>query len=134
MKSSKVLLVAAALGATFVAAVSAASPVPYLRSAVAGNRHVVVIYSLGDLTPGRILVATRAQRLPSGKFVTANIRLSEPLTGKKIASGLRMRTRHALPPGRYYVQVSGVVVGLDCTPHKPCQSDWSNVRRVQVRR
>ena len=134
MKSSQVLLAAAALSAAFVTAVSAASRVPYLRSAVSSSRHVVVIYALGDLTPGRILVATRAQSLPNGKFVKANIRLNEPLTGKKIASGLRMRTRHALPPGRYYVQVSGVVVGLDCTPHKPCQSDWSNVRRVQVRR
>ncbi len=130
MKSSQVLLAAAALGAAFVTSVSAASSVPNLRSAVARNRHVVVVYSLGDLMPGRILVATRAQTAPNGKLLKANVRLNEQLTGTKVANGYRMRTRHTLGTGRYYVQVSGVVVGLDCTPKKPCKTDWSNVRRV----
>ena len=134
MKSSQVLLAAAVLGAAFVTTVSAASPVPYLRSALARTKHVVVVYTLGDLTPGRILVATRAGTERDGKFVRANIRVSEPLTGTKTATGFRMRTRHALRPGRYYVQVSGVVVGLDCTPQKPCKTDWSNIRRVVVGR
>ena len=133
MKSSQVLLAAAALGAAFVTTVSAASSVPNLRSAVARNRHVVVVYSLGDLMPGRILVATRAQTAPNGKLLKANVRLNEQLTGTKVANGYRMRTRHTLGTGRYYVQVSGVVVGLDCTPKKPCQTDWSNVRRVDVK-
>ena len=130
MKSSQVLLAAAALGAAFVTTVSAASSVPNLRSAVARNRHVVVVYSLGDLMPGRILVATRAQTAPNGKLLKANVRLNEQLTGTKVANGYRIRTRHTLGTGRYYVQVSGVVVGLDCTPKKPCKTDWSNVRRV----
>jgi hypothetical protein len=130
MKSSQVLLAAAALGAAFVTTVSAASSVPDLRSAVARNRHVVVVYSLGELLPGRILVATRARTQPNGKLLQANVRLNEPLTGTKMANGYRMRTRHTLRPGRYYVQVSGVVVGVDCTPKKPCPTDWSNVRRV----
>ena len=133
MKSSQVLLAAAALGAAFVTTVSAASSVPNLRSAVARNRHVVVVYSLGDLLPGRILVATRAQTAPNGKLLRANVRLNEQLTGTKVANGYRMRTRHTLGTGRYYVQVSGVVVGLDCTPKKPCQTDWSNVRRVVIK-
>jgi hypothetical protein len=133
MKSSQVLLAAAALGAAFVTTVSAASSVPNLRSAVARNRHVVVVYSLGDLLPGRILVATRAQTVPNGKLLKANVRLNEQLTGTKVANGYRMRTRHTLGTGRYYVQVSGVVVGLDCTPKKPCKTDWSNVRRVDVK-
>jgi len=133
MKSSQVLLAAAALGAAFVTTVSAASSVPNLRSAVARNRHVVVVYSLGDLLPGRILVATRAQTAPNGKLLKANVRLNEQLTGTKVANGYRMRTRHTLGTGRYYAQVSGVVVGLDCTPKKPCQTDWSNVRRVVIK-
>ena len=133
MKSSQVLLAAAALGAAFVTTVSAASSVPNLRSAVARNRHVVVVYSLGDLLPGRILVATRAQTAPNGKLLKANVRLNEQLTGTKVANGYRMRTRHTLGTGRYYVQVSGVVVGLDCTPKKPCPTDWSNVRRVVIK-
>jgi len=133
MKSSQVLLAAAALGAAFVTTVSAASSVPNLRSAVAHNRHVVVVYSLGELLPGHILVATRAQTAPNGKLLKANVRLNEQLTGTKVANGYRMRTRHTLGTGRYYVQVSGVVVGLDCTPKKPCQTDWSNVRRVVIK-
>ena len=183
MKSSQVLLAAAALGAAFVTTVSAASSVPNLRSAVARNRHVVVVYSLGELLPGHILVATRAQTAPNGKLLKANVRLNEQLTGtkvanagiildnfqqgrrkaiwvsekrtlmedakrdwsglgqdpnliintSKVANGYRMRTRHTLGTGRYYVQVSGVVVGLDCTPKKPCQTDWSNVRRVVIK-
>ena len=133
MKSSQVLLAAAALGAAFVTTVSAASSVPNLRSAVARNRHVVVVYSLGELLPGHILVATRAQTGPNGKLLKANVRLNEQLTGTKVANGYRMRTRHTLGTGRYYVQVSGVVVGLDCTPKKPCQTDWSNVRRVVIK-
>ena len=94
---------------------------------------MVVVYSLGELLPGHILVATRAQTAPNGKLLKANVRLNEQLTGTKVANGYRMRTRHTLGTGRYYVQVSGVVVGLDCTPKKPCQTDWSNVRRVVIK-
>jgi hypothetical protein len=133
MKSSQVLIAAAALSAAFATTVSAASSVPSLLSASARSRHVVVVYSLGDLTPGRILVATRATTGPNGRFVQANVRLDEQLSGTKLATGYRMRTRHTLRAGRYYVEVSGVVVGLDCTPKKPCKTDWSNVRRVVVK-
>jgi hypothetical protein len=134
MKTSQVLVAAAALGAAIVTAASAASPVPYLRSATTASRHVVVVYSIGELIPGRLLVAKRAQTTASGKFVQANVVLSEPLTGTKVAGGmLRMRTRHTLRAGRYYVEVSGTVVGLDCTPKRPCNANWSNVRRVVVK-
>ena len=133
MKSSQVLIAAAALSAALVTAASAATPTPYLRSATAVNRHVVVTYRLGDLLPGRILVASSAQRGTSGRFVSANVRLNEPLNGTRTASRLRLRTRHALRPGRYYVEVSGAVAAVDCTPTKPCPTDWSNVRRVIVK-
>jgi hypothetical protein len=133
MKSSQVLVAAAALAAALVTAASTASSVPYLRTATTANRHVIVVYSLGELAPGRLLVATRAQTQPSGRFLESNVRLNEPLRGTKVTSGLRMRTRHTLRPGRYYVQVSGTVLGVDCTPQKPCPTDWSNVRRVVVK-
>jgi hypothetical protein len=133
MKSNKMLIAAAALGAALVPAASAGAPMPYLRSATSANRHVVVRYSLGELIPGRILVATSASRDQRGRFVQANVRLNEPLSGTRTASGQRLRTRHALRPGRYYVEVSGTVVGLDCTPKRPCPTDWSNVRRVIVK-
>src|SRR5919206_3154588 len=103
MKSSQVLIAAAALGAALVTAASAGTPTPYLRSATSASRHIVVTYSLGELLPGRILVATSAAREKNGRFVQANVRLSEPLSGTRTASGPRLRPRPALRPGRYYV-------------------------------
>jgi len=134
MKTTKVLVAAAVLGAAIITAASAATSVPHIRSATTANRHVVVVYTLGELIPGRLVVAKRAQTMPSGKFVQSNILFSEPLSGKKVTGGaMRMRSRHTVRRGRYYVEVSGTVVGLDCTPKKPCPTDWSNIRRVVVK-
>jgi hypothetical protein len=44
-----------------------------------------------------------------------------------------MRSRHTVGSGRYYAEVSGTVVGLDCTPKRPCPTDWSNIRRVVIK-
>jgi hypothetical protein len=135
MRRSAVLATTAALAAALVTSVAgAASPVPNLSSATTKRGHVVVTFTLGEFAPGRILVATRGTTTASGKFVTANIRLNEPLSSVKTATGYRARTRHALPAGRYYVEVSGVVVGLDCAPRNPCPQHWSNVRRVRIPR
>jgi hypothetical protein len=134
MRIRPVLLAAAALAAAALTGVSAsASTLPYLRSVSASNRHVVAVFKLGDLSPGRFLVAVRPQTSLGGKFLHDNVRLDEPLRMKKTARGLQARTRHALRPGRYYVQVSGLVLGVDCLPSKPCPPDWSNVRRVVIR-
>jgi hypothetical protein len=43
-------------------------------------------------------------------------------------------TRHSLRPGRYWVQVSAAVTGLDCLPAKPCRASWSNVRSLAIPR
>jgi hypothetical protein len=135
MKTSQVLVAAAALAAAIGTTASASSSALNLRSATIAKRHVVVVYTLGaDLVPSRLVVATRPQTAPNGKFVQSNIRFSEPLVGTKVAGGaFRMRSRHTLGRGRYYAEVSGTVVGLDCTPKKPCRTDWSNVRRVVVK-
>ncbi|MGB2875737.1 MAG: hypothetical protein WBB76_09730 [Gaiellaceae bacterium] len=130
MKSLPVLSAAAVLCAALLMSAAAASPVPYLRSAAARHGHVIVVFELGELAPGRILVAVRRQTMPNGSFQAANVRLNEPLRVTKTATAYRARTKRALPPGRYFVQVSGTVVGLDCTPRRPCREDWSNVRRV----
>ncbi len=124
----------ATLGAVVLTAASAASPTPYLRTAGVQRGHVVAVFSLGELAPGHIRVATRPRTLPNGAFVTANVRLDEALRPTRVANGYRTRTRHTLTPGRYYVEVSGIVLGLDCTPLKPCRQDWSNVRRVVIPR
>jgi hypothetical protein len=124
---------AVALAAGLVASLStAAGPLPNLRSATVARGHVVVKFTLGDLVPGRLVVASRPATLNNGKLLTANVRLNEPLRSVKTATGYRARTRHTLPPGRYYVQVSGTVLITDCTPHKPCPIRWSNLRRVTL--
>jgi hypothetical protein len=128
------VLAAAAFGSACLPGASASSTAPYLRSLSVSSRHVIAVFRLGELAPGRILVAVRPQRMSSGEFVKANVRLDEVLRATKTATGFHARTRHALRPGRYYVEVSGLVVGVDCTPKKPCPARWSNVRRVRIRR
>jgi hypothetical protein len=46
----------------------------------------------------------------------------------------RARTKHTLPPGRYWVKISARALVLDCLPLKPCKFSWSNERRVVVPR
>jgi hypothetical protein len=124
--------VIAALAAIVVTGVSAASSLPALRSAAAKRGHVVVTFRLGELVPGRILVALRRKTAPNGRLVAANVRLNEPLRTAMVAPVKRASTKRALPRGIYYVQVSGTLLGLDCTPVKPCPQRWSNVRRVRI--
>ena len=91
--------------------------------------HVVVRFALGDLAPGRLLFASRAATLNNGKLAAAKV--NEPLRAVKTATGYRARTRHTLPLGRYYVQLSAAVI-TDCIPHRMCPVRWSNVRRVRI--
>jgi len=132
MRSRAVPAVIAALAALLLTGLSGASPLPNLRSAAAKRGHVVVTFTLGELVPGRILVAVRGKTTTTGRLVAANVRLNEPLRATKTATRYRARTKRTLPPGVYHVQVSGIVLGLDCTPRKPCRQDWSNVRRVRI--
>jgi hypothetical protein len=128
--------VIAVLAAALLTSLAAgASSAPVLRSASStSHRHVLVRFTLGEFVPGRIVVAVKRAILPGGRFVPANIRLDEPLRAAKTLTGYRARTRHALPRGTYYVEISGIVIGTDCAPGKPCPSRWSNVRRVRIRR
>jgi len=125
----------AVLGVALATSAWAAAPQPYLRSVGASRGHVVAVFTRGDLAPGKIVVAVRPGTDPDGSFLPQNIRLKEQIARETpLRGGYRVRTRHALRPGRYYVQVSGVVIGLDCTPVKPCPVHWSNIRRVVVPR
>jgi hypothetical protein len=120
-----------ALAAVAVAA-APASTVPDLRSVSASHRHVVVVFTTGELAPRTVQVATRPQRGSDGSFVAANVRLNELMRPTRVAAGYRSRTRGTLRPGRYYVAVSANEIALDCTPHKPCKTSWSNVRSIRV--
>lgn len=125
---------AAVLSAALLVSIASASPVPYLRSAGANRGHIVAVFALDDLAPGQIAVAVKPTTGLDGAFVAANVRLTESMRPSRVANGYRWRTRHTLRPGRYYVEVSGRVFGLDCMPGKPCPTPWSNVRRVMVPR
>jgi hypothetical protein len=124
---------ALAVGTIVLGSAAAATSLPHLNSAVSHKRHVFVTFTLGDLVPGHIVVASRRATQPNGAFVKANIVLDEPLKPTKTATGFRARTTHRLKKGRYWVEVSGVVVQVDCTPHKPCRTDWSNSKRITVK-
>jgi hypothetical protein len=125
-----------ALGVGFLGSAPAAVSEPHLRSASASRGHIVVVMTYGELAPSKIVVATRPGTGRTGALLPKNVRLTEPIKlGSAVhGGGYRVRTRHTLRPGRYYVQVSASVIGVDCTPHKPCPTLWSNIRRVRVPR
>jgi hypothetical protein len=106
-----------------------------LRSAALVNRHVLVVFTTGELRPGVIQVALRPARGASGGFLAANLALTEAVTAQPAARVVRWRTRQALPFRRYYVQVSAI--GTDgvtgCKPsQRRCHVHWSKVRVVSA--
>jgi hypothetical protein len=134
------LPVAAVIAAGLVASAGRAVPgAPVLRSATASDGHVVVVFTVGDLQPWLIEVASSPGAEASGAFPPRTVRLQEMIRAQvDPATGLvRWRTRHALPARAYYVRVSGVETGgvTDCLPQQPnCLVHWSNTRRVLLRR
>ena len=121
-----------ALTAMLLPALAVAATGPSLRSVSSKRRHVVAVFTLGDLTPGQILVATRPRKQPNGEFVAANVRLRESMAPTTHNGISRYRTRHRLKPRRYFVEVSGRVT-TDCLPGHTCAVRWSNVLRVVIR-
>lgn len=134
VRSRNAAVAVAAFAVALPASFAAASPVPYLRSVGVQHRHVIAVIALDDLAPDHIAVAAGPKTGADGAFVRANVLFTETLRVTRIASGYRATTRHRLRPGRYYAQVSGLIVGLDCAPARPCREQWSNVRRVVVPR
>jgi len=140
MRRRSTALGLAALAAALLTGISAASSSPTLLSAKPSHGHVVAVFTLGDtessdLVPGHIAVATAPSQQATGSFAPADVRFQESVSSPtRVATGYRIRTQHKLRPGRYWVKVSGVVIGLDCTPHKPCKELWSNARRVIIPR
>jgi hypothetical protein len=125
----------AALGVALLTGVSGAAPLPYLRSVGASGGHVVAVFDSGDLAPLHVAVASSPRTSLGGGFVRANVRLREAIGNPgHIGAALVARTRHALPPGRYWVEVSARPVDVDCVPLKPCFERWSNVRPLVVPR
>ena len=130
MRRSVVLIgFALALALAFATAGSTASGSPVLRSVTASHGHLVVKFTLAqDLIPGRVLAAT--SRASLSRLVPGSaVKLREAMqTSPDPATGIaRWRTHKALPPGTYYVEVSGIQsVGVtDCMR-------WSNSLRVVI--
>jgi hypothetical protein len=116
----------------------AASGPPVLRSVTQIRRHIVVKFTDGDLQPWLIEVAVSRATDASGAFPSANVRLRERITARAnpITGLVRWRTRKALRPRVYYVEVSGIESGgvTECPPqHHDCLVHWSAARRVRVR-
>ena len=130
---------AALVGAGLIATLALAAPgAPVLRSATASQRHVLVVFTIGDLRPWEVEVATSAATEASGGFVPKNVRLREVIRAKPDPStGLvRWRTRATLPARTYYVRVSAIETDgvTDCPPQqRNCLVHWSNTGRVLIR-
>jgi hypothetical protein len=127
------------LPALATAALAAGTAGPVLRSATPQGGHLVVVFSLGDLArAAEIEAATSPRRGVNGAFLAGFVKLREKIAaGPRATTGLvRWRTRNTLPPGRYYVHVSGVDVGeTSCKPYgAECLEEWSNLLRVVVPR
>src|SRR5436305_1786663 len=114
MVSRSVVAWSVALALVSSVGAAAGAAIPDLRSAATRHGHVIVTFTFGepDLAPGRIVVAVRPERTADGEFAAAGIRLDEPLKEARVRGGYRARTQRALDPGRYWVEISGVVTGV----------------------
>jgi hypothetical protein len=124
-----------ALGAALPVSVSGASPLPNLRSVGVSYGHVVAVFTAGELAPLHIAVASSPRTEPNGAFFPSSLSFREIIGNPRPAgAGVTVRTKHTLPPGRYWVEVSARPVDVDCLPLKPCFERWSNVRLLVVQR
>jgi hypothetical protein len=129
----RLLAVSLVCGALACAAPAAAGD-PMLRAVALSQRHVIVTFAPGELTPAEVEVATARSRSASGAFMPSRVRLRERIRQHPNAAGLvRYRTVKALAPGTYFVAVSVIVQDppADCLRIKSaCAERWSNVLRV----
>src|SRR5438034_7834093 len=87
-------VLAALVVAGIVASPDLAAPgAPLLRSATASHRHVVVVFTIGDLRPWLIEVASSVPTESSGAFVPRAVRLREVIRASPVASTGLVRWR-----------------------------------------
>lgn len=116
----------------------AAADAPVLRSASAANGHVLVTFTVVDLQPWVIEVASSSATVASGAFRPDAVRLREVISARPDPStGLvRWRTTKLLARGAYFVHVSAVETDgvTDCRPqNRDCLVHWSDARRLLIR-
>jgi hypothetical protein len=109
-----------------------------LRSVGRSHGHVVVKFTVGDLSPGVIQVATRSAKARAGGFVPGNVRIEETITAKpdQATGVVSWRTSVRLAAGTYYVEDSAIPPNL-ITNHPPVPGKlpvhWTHVIRFAVR-
>jgi hypothetical protein len=132
--------IATALGLALLvvtAAAAASGSSPEVTAVAQQRGHVLVTFALGDLaSAGEARVSSRPAKGSNGALLKRYVKLSEAIrTQADPATGLiHWRSRAALRPGQYYVQVSGVDSGVtSCVPaRETCGLTWSAVFRVRV--
>ena len=100
---------------------------------------MIAAFSPGDLAPVEVVVSTSPRTEATGALASPWVKLRETMVFRSgpLNGIFRWRTRRALQPGVYYVQVSGVDSGgvVDCMPlQRHCGEEWSNVRRLVIPR
>jgi hypothetical protein len=130
------LLAVSLVCGVLVCAAAAAAGDPMLRAVAPSQRHLIVTFAPGALTPAEVEAATLRSRSATGAFLPSHIRLRERITQHPNAAGVvRYRTVKALAPGTYFVAVSAIAEDppADCLRIKSaCAERWSNVLRVVV--
>jgi hypothetical protein len=124
-----------ALCLPFAAAASGGSP--ELTAVAQKQSHVLVTFSLGDLSaPAEARISTRAAVGANGALLRQYVKLHEAIhaTADPTTGIVHWKSRGVLRPGLYYVQVSGVAAGVtSCVPvRSTCGLEWSNVKRLRM--
>jgi hypothetical protein len=125
------------IGIAVLGAAPAAAGDPALRTVSSSDRHVVVAFAPGELTPAEIEVATTRARTAGGGFVSSRLRLRERITARvsPTVAVIRYRSVGTVAPGAYFVAVSGFMQDppADCFPIRSrCAERWSNALPIVI--
>lgn len=110
---------------------------PHLQTVVPHSGFLALAFTVGDLVPVQVQVASGAPTPTPGVFAASRIKLHERMNVSGTSSVLHWRTQTALPPGVYAVRVSAMLSDgfTSCIPRNPsCSLRWSNVVRVTIPR
>jgi hypothetical protein len=107
---------------------------PHLATVAQASGHLMLGFTVGDLTPVEVQVASSTSTLASGAFPSSHVKLQERMKDLPQTGVLHWRTRTALPTGNYYVHVEAALTGgvTSCPRGINCLLRWSNIVRVQV--
>jgi hypothetical protein len=113
---------------------AAASSQPRLVTVAPGSGHLMLSFTVGDLTPLDVQATSTGGMPASRAFPRALVKLQERMRPPSQSGVVRWRTAATLPAGIYFVHVSAALSGgvTSCVHATNCLVRWSNVVRVQV--